>query len=401
MGNPLSDGSPADPGGAPIHTFYSASTWIEGAAVDQLRQVSRLEGVKQVAAFPDLHPGTYGPVGSAILSTRLYPHLVGTDIGCGMSLFVLDVPVRKLRLDKAASKLRALEGVWDGDASARLEAAGLAPDLQPDALGTIGGGNHFCELQGVEAIDDREALAAAGLTRDSALLLVHSGSRSLGAAVFNTVQEAGRGFDGTCEKSLAYLKAHDDARVWAALNRAIIAERAATALRARCRLICDAPHNLIELRGDAFLHRKGAAKADMPLVPLAGSRDTPSFLLRPLPGRDEALSTLSHGSGRKYDRKSMAGRVGQTRSDREKLTRNASGGVVICDDRTLLIEEAPSAYKNPQQVVDDLAQAGLAVTLATLTPLVTFKKSSSEGTQRKERDRQRGDQRRRERRLRP
>ncbi|PTW61746.1 release factor H-coupled RctB family protein [Breoghania corrubedonensis] len=387
MGNPFADGSPAFAGEASIHTFYSEASWIEGAAIDQLRQVSQRVGVRRIAAFPDLHPGKYGPVGSAILATRLYPHLIGNDIGCGMSLFVLDIPARKLRLDKVAERLKALEGGFEGDAAARLTAAGLAPDLYPEALGTIGGGNHFCEVQGVESVADTQAFAALGLSRESTLLLVHSGSRALGSAVFDTIRDATDGLDGTHERATRYLRAHDAAVAWARLNRAVIAERAADALRTGCRLIADVPHNLIELHEGAFLHRKGAAKADIPVVPIAGSRDSASFLVRPTAAREDALFSLAHGAGRKYDRRSMTGRVGQTRSEREKLARNGSGGLVICDDRALLIEEAPAAYKNPLQVIRDLEQSGLVTTLATLKPLVTFKKSSppdkrAEGTKR-------------------
>ncbi|WP_346433009.1 RtcB family protein [Breoghania sp.] len=87
----------------------------------------------------------------------------------------------------------------------------------------------------------------------------------------------------------------------------MIAERAAEALRAKCRLIANVPHNLIEVQAGAFLHRNGAAKADIALVPIAGSRDTPSFLVKPTANREEALSSLAHRAGRKYNRSSMTG----------------------------------------------------------------------------------------------
>src|SRR5215510_5726312 len=104
MGN-----SPAVGGRAPIHTFYSTRSWIEGNATKQLEDVASLAGVKAVAGMPDLHPGKYGPVGCSILADRIYPLLVGSDIGCGMGLFQLDVTVRKLRVDKAARRLHALD----------------------------------------------------------------------------------------------------------------------------------------------------------------------------------------------------------------------------------------------------------------------------------------------------
>lgn len=378
MGTSQKEGHASSQEAAPIHRFYSETAWIEGAAEDQLDAVSKMSGVSHVAAFPDLHPGKYGPVGSAILADRIYPQLIGNDIGCGMSLFVLDLPARKLRLDKAAQKFRALEGVWDGDAGVRLLSEGLPADLHPLALGTIGGGNHFCELQEVEAVANEQARADHDLKKGDLMLLVHSGSRSLGMTVFSAVLEQFSGMDPDSDTGKAYLSAHRDAVRWASLNRQLIAERAAKALRSDLRLLSDAPHNMIEVRKGEILHRKGATKADLPLVPLAGSRDAVSFVLAPEGGNPDALASLAHGSGRKYDRRSMLGRAGATRTDRENLARTSFGGQVICEDRQLLIEEAPNAYKDPKQVLGDLQAAGLARAIASLKPLLTFKKAVSQ-----------------------
>ena len=374
MGNPLLDGAPAIAGAAPIHKFYSNCTWIEGSAIEQLNSVAKLPEVRSVAAFPDLHPGKFGPVGCAILSGRIYPHLIGNDIGCGMSLFVLDIPKHKLRAEKAAKKLHALEGVWDGNAEHRLETVGLSPILHPLSLGTIGGGNHFCELQTIDSFHDEASAELVGLTKNSSLLLVHSGSRALGTEVFGRYVDFPDGLQQ--HDAEAYLQSHNDAVKWAKLNRQIIAERAAQALNSKCRLVTDSPHNLVEETKRGFLHRKGSAKADMPFVPIAGSRDAVSFLVKPVNNRSESLSSLAHGSGRKYDRRSMVGRVGGCKSARQQLERNSFGGFVVCEDRQLLIEEAPRAYKDPNQVLADLIDDGLAKNIATLRPLVTFKRAT-------------------------
>src|SRR5215467_14469648 len=124
MGN-----SPAVGGRAPIHTFYSSRSWIEGNATKQLEDVASLSGVKAVAGMPDLHPGKYGPVGCSILADRIHPQLVGSDIGCGMGLFQLDLPLRKLRLDKAATRLRVLDVPWEGDIGAALAQSHLEATL--------------------------------------------------------------------------------------------------------------------------------------------------------------------------------------------------------------------------------------------------------------------------------
>ncbi|MBO6509948.1 MAG: RNA ligase RtcB family protein [Roseibium sp.] len=375
-------------GAAAIQRFYSDASWIEGVAEDQLKYVANMTGVEAVAAFPDLHPGKYGPVGTAILSDRIYPQFIGNDIGCGMSLFVLHLPRRKLRLDKAAGKLRVLEGAWDGDTSHRLEASDLPTELHASALGTIGGGNHFCELQTVGTVFDKAALTA-DLTSGTLLLFVHSGSRSLGMSVFSGVQHRFDGMDPGGAEGRTYLEAHDQAVRWASLNRQLIAERAAQALGSDLQLVVDVPHNLVEAFRGSVLHRKGAAKADVPLVPLASSRDALSYLLKPIGGKAEALETLAHGCGRKYDRRSMTGRVGATRSDRDGLCRTSFGGFVVCEDRQLLIEEAPAAYKDPAQVLTDLQAFALAEPVVSLKPLLTFKKAVNEDYDMARRDKRR------------
>ncbi|MEO9877208.1 MAG: RNA ligase RtcB family protein [Anderseniella sp.] len=377
MGTPPSDGAQTKSAAPSIDTYYSDRTWIDSAASAQLSQVAGLAGVKGVKAFPDLHPGKYGPVGCAVLCDRIFPQLIGNDIGCGMSLFALDMPRRKLNLYKAAKKLRAVHGLWNGNAGEYLQSAGLSDDLHPLSLGSIGGGNHFCEVQGVSEIFDENCAQAIGISKSDVLLLVHSGSRSLGAEVFSSVQDSlPDGLDAGSNAARLYLQQHDEAVIWARLNRQVIAERAASALKTGIRLIADSPHNLVEVYDGHYLHRKGAAKADIPLVPLAGSRDSLSYLLKPAGKISSAYLSLSHGAGRKYDRRSMLGRAGGTKSEREKLTRNSFGGHIVCEDKQLLIEEAPTAYKESSQVLEELLAAELATSVVSLAPLVTFKNAN-------------------------
>ena len=163
-------------GRAPVHGFYSSGSWIEGAAVRQLETVADIDGVRAVAGMPDLHPGKFGPVGCAILADHIHPAFVGSDAGCGMALFALDIAARRLRIDKAADRLRDIAKPYDGDIAAELAGRGLAPSDFDAALGSIGGGNHFCELQAVEEVFD----PSCGIDPDRAYLLVHSGSRGLG-----------------------------------------------------------------------------------------------------------------------------------------------------------------------------------------------------------------------------
>lgn len=358
---------------ARISKFYSRETWIEGRAEDQLAQVADWPWIKAVAGFPDLHPGRFGPVGAAFLGDRIWPQLVGPDIGCGMALFRLDLPRHRLKIDKAARRLAALDDGADPDrADKALAAAGLAGLIGSEGLGTIGGGNHFCEVQAVEEVGD-SALATV-LKAGDLCLLVHSGSRGRGAQIFDGLDDSWKdGFAPGGEAARRYLALHDLAVAWAGLNRALIAERAAEALSCDAAPVCDAVHNHVVAQDGLWLHRKGAACPDRGLVPLAGSREAPSFLLSVSNMPPEALGSVSHGAGRRYDRASMHGRIRKGKSDLAALTRNRFGGRVICEDRDLLMEEAGAAYKNPESVLRDLADFGLAKPVARLTPVITFK----------------------------
>jgi release factor H-coupled RctB family protein len=337
---------------AAIHKFYSQKAWIETRAEDRPDLIAGWTGVRKIAAFPDLHPGKYGPVGCAVLADRIFPQLAGSDIGCGMSLFRLDLALRKFKPEKAARRLRALGDPPEADYGDDPEQAGLARDLFAGAPGSIGGGNHFCEVRTLV-----ECAPETGLDKTRLYLLVHSGSRGLGNAVLEGLPHgAFDRLDPGGETARNYLAGHDRAVIRAGLNRRIIARRAAAALRADLVPVADAPHNMISHSSTGWLHRKGAARADGGLVPLAGSRATPGYLLEPLPDMPDALHSLAHGAGRKYDRSSMHGRVRGKKSDLDKMQRTALGGRVICEEKT-----------------------GVARAVAMFHPLLTFKKIRKEG----------------------
>jgi release factor H-coupled RctB family protein len=337
--------------------------------------VAALPGVTAIAAMPDLHPGKYGPVGCAILAVNVHPHFVGSDIGCGMGLFQLDIPLRKFRAEKIADRLAVLDESWDGDIEAARDSAGLAPTPFDASLGSIGGGNHFCEFQAIEEIAAPDIAERAGLDPSLTYILVHSGSRGLGYSMLERQLAAGTvTLDRGSEAEAVYRAGHDHAVRWAVLNRAVIGRRAAAAARGEVRLVADLSHNFMEFTPAGVLHRKGAAPSDRGLVPIPGSRATLSYLVEPLtPCPDGALASLAHGAGRKYDRASMHGRVRTKKSDLVKLTRNPFGGLVLCQDRDLLVEEAGDAYKNVDRTIADLGDFGLARVAASFRPLITFK----------------------------
>src|SRR5262245_16970535 len=180
---------------SPIRLIASAHSWIEGEAVRQLYAAAKLEGVRSAVGFPDLHPGKGGPVGAAFLTEdAIYPLLVGGDIGCGMAFWRTDLLRHKARLDRWAALPFDLEEPWEGNSRERLVSEGLLTSQFAGAFGTLGGGNHFAELQAVEKVTDSRTFGSLGLEEDALVLLVHSGSRGLGQAVLEThIEEHGGG----------------------------------------------------------------------------------------------------------------------------------------------------------------------------------------------------------------
>src|SRR5437868_1296453 len=102
-----------NPPSAPVLLFASGQSWIENEAVRQLYASVKLEGMRLGVGFPDLHPGKGSPVGAAFVTqARIYPYLIGADIGCGMALFKTDLVRRDVKLDRWAEIPFNLEHVW-------------------------------------------------------------------------------------------------------------------------------------------------------------------------------------------------------------------------------------------------------------------------------------------------
>jgi release factor H-coupled RctB family protein len=353
----------------------SEESWIEGEALRQLDHAANLPGMVSAVGLPDLHPGKGIPVGAAFLSKGIiYPHLVGNDIGCGMGLWVTDQKSHRFKIDKAIKKLHGFEEPWDGDSAAALEAAGLPVDLWPYALGTIGSGNHFAEFQTIDTVINAQLFDAHSLSKDKLYLLVHSGSRGLGEHILrkHVDRYAGAGLAEEMEAFQTYIQRHDQAVNWAELNRQTIAYRFLDALGLTAERKLDVCHNSVTPFDGGWLHRKGAAPADKGLTVIPGSRGTLSYLVRPNTEDKSALLSLAHGAGRKWKRSDAKTRL----SHRYKVTdlvKTKLGGRVICEDKALIYEEAPQAYKDISQVILDMENHGLIEVIATLKPIITYK----------------------------
>ena len=354
----------------------SDDTWIEGDAIRQLQTTKALDGMRHVAGMPDLHPGRGYPVGAAFFSVgRLYPALIGGDIGCGMTLWATDIDANKDSLDKLDKRLGNIDTPLD-ESWRELAAALAPPDTGFDAaLGTIGGGNHFAELLRVDDIYDEAG--GISLNPRQLLLLAHSGSRGLGQAILEE-QVRAHGHSGLSQDDpacAAYLQRHDTALHFAKANRELIARRMLDRLHAQGKPLLDVHHNFVApatVHGErGWLHRKGATPSDAGVVVIPGSRGDYSYLVAPLPS-EHGLFSLAHGAGRKWMRSDCKDRLVR-RFTPAQLNRTKLGSHVICEDKQLIYEEAPEAYKSIDSVIAPLVDAGLVKVLARLRPVLTYK----------------------------
>lgn len=362
-----------------VRLFASARSGIDGEAIRQLYAVAKLDGVRRAIGFPDLHPGKNSPVGATFVTEGvIYPHLVGSDLGCGMALFKTDLIRREVKLDRWAQLSFNLEYPCDlflGDVLAEQNLVSTEFDA---ALGTLGGGNHFAELQTVEKVVDAAAFRKLNLGKQQLVVLVHSGSHGLGESILRAYADVH--FDAGVEPdSFAaeqYLRRHGAAVRWAQANRKLVAQRFAAAVGAETECLWDGCHNSITRRTSngetVWLHRKGAVEADGDFVVIPGSRGSLSYLVKPMGDGEENAWSLAHGAGRKWARSEARLRM-RERFSVPELVCTGLGSRVICEERNVLYEEAPPAYKNIEAVMQDLVDAGLVSVIATFRPLLTYK----------------------------
>ena len=332
--------------------------WVEQAAKDQLCGVGRLPGVIRAVGLPDLHPGKT-PVGMAVLSQgRFYPHLIGNDIGCGMSLFKTEVKQKKFKMDKWVTRLNSIRGLEDIPCDIPYEEACPIRDF-----GTIGAGNHFAEFQCLDQVYDGDRAEQLGLMDGKIFLLIHSGSRGYGQEILSRFYSPDGLKEGT-SKADAYLAEHDNALLWAGRNRLAAAVKLLDYLNVDSRTE--------RLTREGWLHRKGSVSAGHHALVIPGSRGSLTYVC--VPGRDThiSLDSISHGAGRKWARSICKSRIDR-KYDRNSIRSTRYKSQVVCHDTNLLFAEAPEAYKNVEQVMESLLEYGLVDVVATLRPLITFK----------------------------
>ncbi|WP_144391543.1 RNA ligase RtcB family protein [Pleionea sediminis] len=370
-----------------VRLVASSDTWIEGKAIQQLKKTAELEGIFEAAGMPDLHPGRGYPIGAVFTSrNKIYPALVGNDIGCGMSLWSTNIKNQKVNLDKFEKRLVNIDTSLDDSWNQLIEQRFVEKKIQNvnynKVLGTIGGGNHFAELQQVDTVIHEKIFDSTAIDKKALVLLVHSGSRGLGERVLrHHVDQFGhQGLEVGSESFNQYMEQHQEAIKFAELNREFIARRMLNCLRSQGRCLLDVNHNLVSKYqdsqlGDIWIHRKGATPADKGLVMIPGSRGDYSYLVKPLihtKESQESLLSLAHGAGRKWMRSECKDRLSK-RYKKSDLERTALGSRVICKSKDLIYEEAPEAYKSIDSVIQAMENARLIKPIARFKPVLTYK----------------------------
>jgi tRNA-splicing ligase RtcB len=434
----------------------------------QVANVAQLPGiVSHSIAMPDVHWGYGFPIGGvAAFDERrgvLSPGGVGYDINCGVRLLRSSVLRAEVlgRLEEIATALyRAIPaGVGSHGAltlSARelddvlvkgaawaverglgdradlevVEEGGRMVGANPDVvsarakergrgqLGSLGSGNHFCELGYVAEIYDPDAAAAFGLGEGEVTLLIHSGSRGLGYQVcddsLRTMLEAARryGIDlpdrQLCAAPLdskeaqGYFAAMACAINFAFANRQVMTHRAREALcqllgasehDLGLRLVYDVCHNIAKWETHTVegrerrlcVHRKGATRAlpaRHPALPavyadvgqpvlIPGDMGRYSYVLVGEPGgAAEAFASCCHGAGRVMSR-AAAKKLARGRPLFQEL--RGRGIFVRSDSQGTVAEEISEAYKDVADVVEVVCGAGLARKVAKLVPMAVIK----------------------------
>jgi tRNA-splicing ligase RtcB len=465
-----------DTGQVPVRLFLSDELFREAEPTlyRQIINATRFPGTKLVCITPDAHFGYGVPVGSVILTDRESGALamgpVGFDIGCGMVSARSEVPWERATPDKklafhrevlkrvelgpggaslteGALSRAELEDVVRGGAEAylakhessvardRAERQRIpvddewdipfggpgSPERGLDQLGTLGGGNHFIELQRCEETQ-------------TLFVQIHTGSRGFGHGLATNYFAMAKdeqpdlsqldlgSFLPSSKHHRAYQNAVAAGGNFAIVNRLVLFEAVAEAFRKVFKedleLVYEISHNLVQAEthpeyGDVWTHRKGATRAFPAHHPqlvgtpweneghpvlIPGSNRDFSYILRPLPGAERSGYSVNHGAGRRLSR-GEATRVLSQQKVNEQYRRD---DILVNLDGEVPLDEAGACYKSADEVVRTVTAAGLARVEYTLWPLGSLKDSDArkktvvrerKGTDR-ERDKARGEARR-------
>lgn len=372
---------------------------IEEGALGQAKNLANLPFVfKHIAVMPDAHFGYGMPIGG-IMATEdvIIPNAVGVDIGCGMCAVqtsLHDISTDKLKEIMAgirssiplgfkhhrhAQDEKRMPKPPNGVGISSLSVVASEYKNALTQLGTLGGGNHFIEIQ--KGSDG------------NIWIMVHSGSRNLGYKVANHYNrlaiDLNSRWGSKIPKSwqLAFLPLSSDAGQqyqremqfcvdFALANRMLMMERIQDIFIAAVSPVTfsgfiNIAHNYAAMEShfkkNVIVHRKGATSAregEFGIIP--GSQGTPSYIVRGK-GNPDSFTSCSHGAGRKMGRKEA-----QRRLDLQEETGKLDKKGILHSIRSKRdLDEASGAYKNIDKVIEE--QLDLVEVIVSLQPLAVVK----------------------------
>ncbi len=349
---------------------------IEKGALGQARNLASLPfAFKHIALMPDVHTVLGMPIGG-VLATKgvVVPNAVGVDIGCGMCAIRTSLRVKDISR-KSISRVISLvkDCVPVGfDHHAEMQDESLLPegyDLETlpyvknllmaasKQIGTLGGGNHFIEIQ--------------KSTDGEVWIMIHSGSRNIGKKVAERYGKIAKMLNerwySDVVEGLEFLpiEAHEAQNYWremnwcvdfALCNRKRIMEQVCEAMRSvypsvKFDEMINIAHNYAaweeHFGQKVIVHRKGATRArlgEIGIIP--GSQGSKSYIVRGL-GNKESFMSCSHGAGRVLGRREAC-RVLDLQSEINKMN---TLGIIHGIHEIRDLDEAPSAYKNIDTVM--------------------------------------------------
>ena len=301
------------------------------------------------------------------------------------------------------------EDIENCEANGRLDWADVsaisvhAKDRGRDQVGTLGSGNHFLELQRVQEIYDEKTANDFGLVKNQVVVMIHTGSRGLGHQVCTDylkimiplmpkygIKVPDKEFacvPFNSQEGQRYFRAMAASANYAWANRQLIAYYIRKAWQnilgasagSRLTALYDVAHNIIKKEQyvidgketEVAVHRKGATRAfvGQPVL-IPGSMGTASYVLVGQKKGEEAFYSANHGAGRTMSRHEAMRRV----SGQEVIKTLKSKGIIVkCWSERGIAEEAPMAYKNVDEVVAVIENAGLSKKVVRLVPLVVIK----------------------------
>ena len=372
---------------------------VEESAMSQIVNLTTLPFLfHHLAIMPDVHAGMGMPIGGVLAcKDAVIPNAVGVDIGCGMcavktSWKVGDIPTEVLRKEIMRGIRKRIPLGMDHHKEAQDERY-LPQDHDIDSteivkrrqnailheVGTLGGGNHFIELQKDE--------------NDSLWIMIHSGSRNLGKLVGDHYNQIASTLNArwhsvvSPELRLPFLprETKEFGMYWkemkycidfALCNRKLMMERIEEVLSDALKGIEFEPminiaHNYAAWENhfgeNVIVHRKGATLAREGIIGIIpGSQGTASYIVEGR-GNPDSFCSCSHGAGRVLSRKMAI----KTLDMQEEVARLEAKGIVHTIRSQNDMQEASSAYKDIEEVIAN--EADLVKVKTRLLPVAVIK----------------------------